>query len=133
MGLEGASLERSPESKGIEKQEAGEVLGRENSSVRYTCVCVCVTRVCVWGGALTKGAKSWLVDVKPECQGDRVAQPHHGRVWRQQDSFQLLRTSCQRDVVYMGSEAQRSHQTTEQVGIYFLHPVLKYSITQAKY
>lgn len=85
--------------------------------VRYTCVCV-------GGGALTKGAKSWLVDVKPECQGDRVAQPHHGRVWRQQDSFQLLRTSCQRDVVYMGSEAQRSHQTTEQVGIYFLHPVL---------
>ena len=63
MGLEGASLERSPESKGMEKQEAGEVLGRENSSVcaLHVCVCVCVTRVCVGGGALTKGAKSWLV------------------------------------------------------------------------
>lgn len=128
MGLEGASLERSPESKGIEKQEAGEVLGRENSSVCALHVCVCV------GGCLNQGSQELAgTDVKPECQGDRVAQPHHGRVWRQQDSFQLLRTSCQRDVVYMGSEAQRSHQTTEQVGIYFLHPVLKHSITQAKY
>lgn len=38
----------------MEKQEAGEVLGRENSSV-------CALHVCVCGGVLTKGAKSWLV------------------------------------------------------------------------
>lgn len=45
MGLEGASLEQSPESKGMEKQEAGEVLGRENSSV-------CALHVCVCGGGV---------------------------------------------------------------------------------